>query len=108
MNTDGWSGSRGGATGAGAAAAAVSWWPELQVPAVVATRRGERAPVPGYRWTRARFPDELLVSRAGIRLAADPAEVGWSLLLQGVVEHVEIGPDTEPLVHRRGRYVRPS
>ena len=43
----------------------------------------------------------------GIRLEADPAEVGWSLLLQGVVEHVEIGPDIEPLVHRRGRYVRP-
>ncbi len=45
---------------------------------------------------------------AGIRFTGSPAEVGWSLLLEGVVEHVEIGEDAEPLVHRRGRYVRPS
>jgi flavin reductase (DIM6/NTAB) family NADH-FMN oxidoreductase RutF len=45
---------------------------------------------------------------AGIRLTGSPAEVGWSLLLDGVVQHVEIGADAEPLVHRRGRYVRPS
>ena len=47
-------------------------------------------------------------------LGRDPARrppgtpVGWSLLLDGVVEHVEIGDGrAEPLVHRRGRYVRP-
>jgi flavin reductase (DIM6/NTAB) family NADH-FMN oxidoreductase RutF len=45
---------------------------------------------------------------AGIRLEPDPVEVGWSLLLQGVAERVEILAETEPLVHRRGRYVRPS
>jgi flavin reductase (DIM6/NTAB) family NADH-FMN oxidoreductase RutF len=45
---------------------------------------------------------------AGVRVAPDPVEVGWSLLLQGVAERVEILDETEPLVHRRGRYVRPS
>ena len=45
---------------------------------------------------------------AGCRLAeGEPRLVGWSLLLELAVEHVEIGPDSDPLVHRRGRYVRP-
>lgn len=35
-------------------------------------------------------------------------QVGWSLLLDGAVEHVEIVSDGTPLVHRRGRYQRPS
>ena len=43
---------------------------------------------------------------AGVRLASEPREVGWSLLLDAAVEHVEIGEEREPLVHRRGRYVR--
>ena len=30
------------------------------------------------------------------------------VLVTGVVEHVELGEETDPLVHRRGRYVRPS
>jgi flavin reductase (DIM6/NTAB) family NADH-FMN oxidoreductase RutF len=46
---------------------------------------------------------------AGIRFAARGVEVGWSLLLDGVVEHVELSEETAPpLVHRRGRYVRPA
>jgi flavin reductase (DIM6/NTAB) family NADH-FMN oxidoreductase RutF len=45
---------------------------------------------------------------AGIRIERPSTEVGWSLLVTGVVEHVEILDDIEPLVHRRGRYVRPS
>lgn len=45
---------------------------------------------------------------AGVRVVPGPTEVGWSLLVEGVIEHVEILSDTEPLVHRRGRYVRPS
>ena len=45
---------------------------------------------------------------AGLRLAGEPGEVGWSLLLDLVVEHVEIGAESAPLVHRRGRYVRPA
>ncbi len=48
---------------------------------------------------------------AGVRLA--PAELaqrhtGWSMLVDTVVEHVVIGEETAPLVHRRGRYQRPS
>jgi flavin reductase (DIM6/NTAB) family NADH-FMN oxidoreductase RutF len=50
-----------------------------------------------------------VTSWAGIRVAAPGQPVGWSTLLDGVVEHVEIGPDEgEPLVHRRGRYLRPQ
>jgi flavin reductase (DIM6/NTAB) family NADH-FMN oxidoreductase RutF len=46
---------------------------------------------------------------AGVRLVdGDPREVGWSVLAQAVVEHVELGEETQPLVHRRGRYVRPA
>ncbi len=45
---------------------------------------------------------------AGIRIDGPPTEVGWSLLVEGVVEYVAILEDAEPLVHRRGRYVRPS
>lgn len=44
---------------------------------------------------------------AGVRVASDPVQVGWSLLLDGVVEHVVIGEERQPLVHRRGRYQRP-
>jgi flavin reductase (DIM6/NTAB) family NADH-FMN oxidoreductase RutF len=43
---------------------------------------------------------------AAVRLVDDPREVGWSLLLDGVLEHVEVGGEREPLEHRRGRYVR--
>ncbi len=52
----------------------------------------------------------------GVRVAGEPAPVGWSVLLDGVVEHVELSEeavaadgddDTAPLVHRRGRYLRP-
>jgi flavin reductase (DIM6/NTAB) family NADH-FMN oxidoreductase RutF len=40
---------------------------------------------------------------AGCRLdAARP--YGWALLVEGTVEHVEVGADDEPLVHYRGRY----
>jgi len=47
---------------------------------------------------------------AGIRVHDAGVEVGWSVLLDGVVEHVQIAEtdvDPTPLVHRRGRYVRP-
>ena len=48
---------------------------------------------------------------AGVRLEAEgvaaPREVGWSTLVEVVVEHVEVGEDDSPLVHRRGRYERP-
>lgn len=48
-------------------------------------------------------------SWAGVRLVTgELAEVGWSVLVDCVVEHVEIGAETTPLVHRRGRYEPPG
>jgi flavin reductase (DIM6/NTAB) family NADH-FMN oxidoreductase RutF len=43
----------------------------------------------------------------GVRL--DPTsrrEVGWSVLVEAVIEHAVVGADDAPLVHRRGRYQR--
>jgi flavin reductase (DIM6/NTAB) family NADH-FMN oxidoreductase RutF len=37
------------------------------------------------------------------RVAGDPRHAGWALLVEGVVEHVELG-SAEPLAHVRGRY----
>lgn len=37
----------------------------------------------------------------------DVRDVGWSRLVTGLVDEVEVGDDDEPLVHRRGRFVRP-
>lgn len=45
---------------------------------------------------------------AAVRLRPSPQEVGWSILVDGVVEHVEVGDADVPLVHRRGRYERPK
>lgn len=44
---------------------------------------------------------------AGVRLASTE-EVGWSLLARCMLESARIGDEPDPLVHRRGRYVRPS
>lgn len=41
----------------------------------------------------------------GVRLE-DTRDVGWSQLVTCVVEHVEAGDDTDPLVHYRGQYPR--
>ena len=43
----------------------------------------------------------------GVPRAARSASVGWSLLLDGVVEELRIGEESDPLLHRRGRYERP-
>jgi flavin reductase (DIM6/NTAB) family NADH-FMN oxidoreductase RutF len=40
---------------------------------------------------------------AGCRLD-EARPYGWALLVEGTVEHVEVGPADEPLVHHRGRY----
>ncbi len=44
---------------------------------------------------------------AGLRVV-DRREVGWSLLVDGVIERTELGEQAAPLVHRRGRYLRPA
>jgi flavin reductase (DIM6/NTAB) family NADH-FMN oxidoreductase RutF len=44
---------------------------------------------------------------AGVSFETE-VEVGWSALVTCVVDEVTIGDDVPPLVHRRGRYQRPS
>lgn len=44
---------------------------------------------------------------AGVRLVdAEPRPVGWALAVEAVLERVELGEDSPPLLHRRGRYAR--
>lgn len=46
---------------------------------------------------------------AGVRLIQEESRsVGWSVLADCVIEHAELGVETAPLVHRRGRYQRPA
>ena len=45
----------------------------------------------------------------GVRLGkGELAQVGWSVLMDGVIEQVELADETQPLRHRRGRYERPD
>jgi len=71
------------------------------------------APAPGGPFRTAPFEETPWGPRladaatwAGVR-SESAVEVGWSLLLTLAVEQVTIGTDDQPLVHRRGRYVRP-
>jgi flavin reductase (DIM6/NTAB) family NADH-FMN oxidoreductase RutF len=71
------------------------------------------APAPGgpFRMTDFEGTDHgpRLVSApawAGVTLESS-VEVGWSTLVTCVLDDVTIGEDVEPLVHRRGRYLRP-
>jgi flavin reductase (DIM6/NTAB) family NADH-FMN oxidoreductase RutF len=84
------------------------------------------APAPGgvFRlgsWTDTTWGPLLdgVTAWAGVRLEGPGRPVGWSVLLDGVVEKVVIGeaggagggPEEgadAPLVHRRGRYLRPG
>ena len=70
------------------------------------------APAPGGAFRQAPFVDtewgprlEHATTWAGVRLES-AVDVGWSRLLTCVVEHVEIGDEPDPLLHRRGRWVR--
>ena len=72
------------------------------------------APAPGGPWRTASF----VATPWGPRLAEaatwaevsleSAVDVGWSTLLTCVVQEVVVGDDDAPLVHRRGRYVRPG
>lgn len=70
------------------------------------------APAPGgpFRmasWRRTDYGPVLDGAAAwvGCRLERDGTkEVGWSMLVEGLVDRVEIGPEVPPLLHRRGRY----
>lgn len=71
------------------------------------------SPAPGGPFRMASFVDTQWGPRladaptwAGLSLAS-ATDVGWSRLLTCVVQELEVGDDDEPLVHRRGRYVKP-
>lgn len=72
------------------------------------------APAPGGvftlgAWTDTEWGPLLDGASAWVGLrVAETREVGWSMLVDGVVEQVTIGEEAQPLVHRRGRYVRPA
>ena len=72
------------------------------------------APAPGGVFRQADFVDTEWGPRlahattwAGVGLEGSD-EVGWSRLLTCVVEHLEVGEEADPLLHRRGRWVRTS
>lgn len=72
------------------------------------------APAPGGVFAQARFETtpwgprlEDAASWAGVVLQ-DARQVGWSLLVTCALEHLEVGEEDEPLLHRRGRYQRPE
>ena len=72
------------------------------------------APAPGGPWRSAAWED----TPYGPRLASahtwalvsveSDVEVGWSRLVTCTLDEVVVGEDSEPLLHRRGRYVRPG
>ena len=72
------------------------------------------APAPGGPFRTGTFEDTEWGPRlvdattwAGTTLE-EAAAVGWSTLLTLTVDAVTVGEDEAPLVHRRGRYVRPG
>ena len=72
------------------------------------------APAPGGPFRMAEFEETGWGPRlasattwAGVSVESR-VEVGWSVLLTCVLEEVVVGDDEQPLVHRRGRYVRPD
>lgn len=69
------------------------------------------APAPGGRfrlgdWRPSQWGPVLddALATVGCRLTTDLRQVGWSLLIEAEVEHVQLGEDAEPLMYRRGRY----
>jgi len=71
------------------------------------------APAPGGPFRMAEFEQTPWGPRlvgstvwAGVSLES-VAEAGWSTLVTCTVDEVTIGDDVPPLVHRRGRYLRP-
>lgn len=70
------------------------------------------APAPGgaFRlgsWEQTEWGPRLstAASWAGVRLG-EMSEVGWSELVTCTIEELVLGDDDEPLIHRRGRYLR--
>ena len=51
----------------GAAAAWVSFWPEIRASRIMCSLRHQRRPQPGYDFTRRHIPAELVANRSGLR-----------------------------------------
>lgn len=74
------------------------------------------APAPGGPFKMARWNDttwgpvlEGAVGWIGARFVQEPPRhVGWGLLLEAAIEHVEVNGDAEALTHVRGRYRQPD
>ncbi len=71
------------------------------------------APAPGGPWRMAEWVEtgdgprlQHAVTWAPLEVESD-VESGWSRLVTCVLREVVVGDDVEPLVHRRGRYLRP-
>lgn len=72
------------------------------------------APAPGGVFRTADFEDTEwgprlvgATSWVGVRVESQH-DVGWSRLVTCVVDEVHLSQDSDPLEHRRGRYVRPG
>lgn len=72
------------------------------------------APAPGGPFRLAEWTDTdwgpALADAAGwvgVRLEPHARTVGWRVLVEGIIEHVQVGTD-DPLVHLRGRYLDPG
>jgi flavin reductase (DIM6/NTAB) family NADH-FMN oxidoreductase RutF len=70
------------------------------------------APAPGGLFRQAEFVTtdwgprlSNVTAWAGVRLESG-TDVGWSRLVTCTIEHVEVGEESSPLGHRRGRFVR--
>jgi flavin reductase (DIM6/NTAB) family NADH-FMN oxidoreductase RutF len=72
------------------------------------------APAPGGVFRLAAFEDgewgPRLADASGWAAVSLESErsAGWSTLVTCLIDEVHLGDDTAPLVHRRGRYLRPT
>lgn len=70
------------------------------------------APAPGGPWRLGEWQDtphgpRLATASTWARLEVESdVEVGWSRLVTCAAVEVQVGEEVDPLVHRRGRYVR--
>lgn len=59
-------------------------------------------------WTQTEWGPRLVSAPTWVGVRLDESsrrDVGWSVLVEAVVEHAELGEEVKPLLHRRGRYL---
>jgi very-short-patch-repair endonuclease len=86
-----------------AAAARVSFWPTIRVPAITCALKHHRQPQDGFRFSRRQVPAELVVTRAGLR-STSPAltalDLCDSLGADGIDEALRARATTLKHLHR--------